>query len=157
MLNSVQLMGRLTADPVLNVTPSGRNVCTFTIAVDRNSSNGERKADFITIVTWEGTAVHVEKYFRKGSMIAIDGSIRTRPYEDKNGNKRTAVEVVAREVHFCGDKNPSTASGSPSLSGTASSPTVSKTEGLNGYYATATAADFEEIVDDELDGFGGAD
>ncbi len=150
MLNCVTLMGRLTDDPVLNVTPSGKNVCTFTIAVDRNISNGVRKADFITIVTWEGTAVQVEKYFRKGSMIVVNGSIQSRTYEDKNGNKRTEFEVVAKEVHFCGDKKNS----SPSVS-RADKESSEKTEGLNGYYATATAADFEEIVDDELDGFGG--
>lgn len=151
MLNCVTLMGRLTADPVLKTTPSGKEVCSFQIAVDK-TVNGERKADFITIVTWEGTAVHVEKYFRKGSMIAVQGSIQTRPYKDKNGNKRTATEVVAREVHFCADKKNS----SPSVSNADSSLKEGSSEGLCGYYATGTAADFEEIVDDELDGFGGA-
>ncbi len=164
MLNSVQLMGRLTAEPERRVTPSGKDVCTFSIAVDRSISQGERKADFIKIVTWGSTAVNVEKYFRKGSMIAINGAIQSRTYEDKKGYKRTEYEVVAKEVYFCDSKNPSTASGSPSLSGTAEVDTslsgvadgTPSNAGLNGYFATATAADFEEIVvDDELD-FGGA-
>ena len=147
MLNSVQLMGRIMADPVRSVTTTGKEKCTFSIAVDRNISQGERKADFINIVTWGSTAVHVEKYFRKGSMIAVDGAIRSSTYEDKKGYKRTAFAVVAREVSFCGSKNPSTASDPPSLSGTAN--TTPSNEGLNGYYSNATAADFEEIICDD--------
>ena len=147
MLNCAVLMGRLTADPVLKTTTSGKEVCSFQIAVDK-TVNGERKADFITIVAWEGSAVFVEKHFRKGSMIAIQGSIQTRPYEDKHGNKRTAFEIVAREISFCGDKKE-----------TSQAPTQisAPAEAVSGYYANATAADFEEIVDDELDGFGGGD
>lgn len=150
MLNSVQLMGRLTDNPVLKVTPSGKNVCTFRIAVDRSISQGERKADFIKIVTWGSTAVNVEKYFRKGSMIAINGAIQSRTYEDKKGYKRTEYEVVAKEVYFCDDKKNS----SPSVS--REEALEKAKEGLNEGYSNATAADFEEIVtDDELD-FGGA-
>ena len=148
MLNSVQLMGRLTADPVRSVTTTGKEKCTFTIAVDRNISQGERKADFIKIVTWEGTAVFVEKYFCKGSMIAVDGSIRSDTYEDKKGYKRTDFSVVAREVHFCGSKKTSpSATPPPLLSGEAD--TVA--EAHSGYFATATAADFEEIGCDDDD------
>jgi single-strand DNA-binding protein len=101
MLNIVALMGRLVAEPELRHTPSGIATCTFRIAADRNySKDGERKADFIDIVTWRQTAEFVCKYFHKGSMIAVNGSIQTRNYEDKNGNKRTAFEVVAEGVHF---------------------------------------------------------
>lgn len=100
-LNVVALMGRLVAEPELRHTPSGVATCTFRIAVDRSySKDGERKADFIDIVTWRQTAEFVCKYFHKGSMIAVKGSIQTRNYEDKNGNKRTAFEVVAEGVHF---------------------------------------------------------
>lgn len=157
MLNSVQLMGRLTADPVRSVTQTGKEVCRFQIAVDK-TVNGERKADFIKIVTWEGTAVHVEKYFRKGSMIAVDGSIRSDTYEDKKGYKRTDFSVVAREVHFCGSKKTSPSATPPpllsgeadtSLSGTAEADTAA--EAHSGYFATATAADFEEIGCDDDD------
>jgi single-strand DNA-binding protein len=142
MLNCAVLMGRLTADPVLKTTTSGKEVCSFQIAVDK-TVNGERKADFITIVAWEGSAVFVEKYFRKGSMIAIQGSIQTRPYEDKHGNKRTAFEIVAREINFCGDKKET--SQAPTTMSAPAMPSESADSGLNGYYSNATAADFEEI------------
>lgn len=100
-LNVVALMGRLVAEPELRHTTSGVATCTFRIAADRSySKDGERKADFIDIVTWRQTAEFVCKYFHKGSMIAVNGSIQTRNYEDKNGNKRTAFEVVAEGVHF---------------------------------------------------------
>ena len=107
MLNVVALMGRLVADPELRHTPQGVSVTTFTIAVDRSYARpGEqRQADFIDIVCWRGTADFVCKYFQKGSMIAIDGSIQTRTYQDKNGNNRKAFEIVANNVHFAGAKN----------------------------------------------------
>lgn len=104
MLNNVVLMGRLCADPELKTTQSGVSVTSFALAVDKGKDKG---ADFIDIVAWRDTADFINKYFDKGSMIAIVGSIQTRTYEDKNGNKRKAVEVVAREVSFCGSKNDS--------------------------------------------------
>lgn len=108
MLNNVTLMGRLVADPEIRTTPSGKSVASFRIAVDRAySKDGNRQADFITIVAWEKTAEFIGKYFSKGSMIALRGEIQTRNYEDSNGNKRTAFEVLAREVSFCGGKNES--------------------------------------------------
>lgn len=114
MLNIVAVMGRLVADPELRHTPNGVATCSFRIAVDRSySKDGERKADFIDIVAWRQTAEFVCKYFHKGSLIAVDGSIQTRNYEDKNGNKRTAFEVVAGSVHFAGGKDDSAAQKSP--------------------------------------------
>lgn len=105
MINSVVLMGRLTADVVLRTTTSGTSVASFTIAVERNYKQGdEKQADFINIVAWRNTAEFVSKYFHKGDMIAIEGAIQTRKYEDNNGNKRTATEVVADNVSFCGSK-----------------------------------------------------
>ncbi len=106
MLNIVAIMGRLVADPELRTTQSGVNTCTFRIACDRNfARQGEqRQADFITIVAWRQAAEFVCKYFQKGSMIAIEGSLQTRQYQDKNGNNRTAVEVVANNVSFAGAK-----------------------------------------------------
>ena len=105
MINNVVLMGRLTADAVLRTTTSGVSVSSFTIAVDRGYKQGEEKqADFINIVAWRKTAEFVNRYFHKGDMIAITGAIQTRSYEDKNGNRRTAFEVVADEVSFCGGK-----------------------------------------------------
>ena len=113
MLNVAVLMGRLVADPELRQTPSGLSVTTFRIAVDRNDAKAgqERQADFIDIVAWRQTAEFVCKYFRKGSMIAVQGSIQTRSYEDKNGNKRTTFEVVADNVSFTGSRSESAGAG----------------------------------------------
>ncbi|WP_322173425.1 single-stranded DNA-binding protein [Acutalibacter caecimuris] len=109
MLNVAVLMGRLVADPELRHTQSDIAVCSFRVAVDRNFStrSGERQTDFIDVVAWRQTAEFVCKYFTKGQMIAVNGSIQTRPWEDKQGNKRTAVEVVAENVSFCGSKRES--------------------------------------------------
>lgn len=103
MINRVVLMGRMVADPELKHTASDIPVTSFTIAVDRRSR--EDGADFITVVAWRGAAEIICKYFTKGQMIAIDGRIQVRPWEDKNGNKRQSVEVVADNVSFCGSKN----------------------------------------------------
>lgn len=106
MINVTVLMGRMVADPELKTTPNGNSVCSFRIAVERRfpGSNGERQTDFINIVAWRSTAEFICRYFTKGQMIAVHGHIQTRPYEDKQGNKRTAVEVVADNVSFCGSK-----------------------------------------------------
>ena len=106
MLNVVAIMGRLVADPELRTTPAGHSVCSFRIACDRSyvQQGQERQADFIDIVAWRQQADFVSKYFQKGSMIAIDGSLQTRNYQDKNGNNRTAVEVVANNISFAGAK-----------------------------------------------------
>ena len=97
MLNVAILMGRLVADPEIRHTPNDIAVTSFTIAVDRSyvKSGAERQADFIDIVAWRATAEFVCKYFRKGQMIAVQGSIQTRSYTDKDGNKRKAFEIVA--------------------------------------------------------------
>lgn len=105
MINSVVLTGRLTAAPELKTTPSGVTVTSFRIAVNRPyTKDGESQADFINIVAWRNTAEFISKYFTKGSAIGIEGSIQTRTYEDKNGNKRTAFEVIANQVHFLESK-----------------------------------------------------
>ena len=108
MLNTAILMGRLTADPELKTTQSGLSVTSFCVAVDRRyQKDGEKQADFINVVAWRQIAEFICKYFKKGQMIAVQGSIQTRNYEDKNGNKRTAVEIVADNVSFCGSKSES--------------------------------------------------
>lgn len=105
MFNLVVLTGRLTADPELKTTPNGISVTSFSIAVSRRYRAGEEtQADFINIVAWRQTAEFVSKYFKKGSMIGIEGSIQTRKYVDKNGNNRTAFEVVANNVQFVESK-----------------------------------------------------
>ena len=106
MLNTAIFIGRLTADPELRHTSSDTAVTSFTVAVDRSyvKTGAERQADFIDVVAWRSTAEFICKYFKKGQLIAIQGSIQTRSYEDKNGNKRKAVEVVADQAHFAGPK-----------------------------------------------------
>lgn len=111
MLNVVAIMGRLVADPELRTTPAGVNVCQFRIACDRNfARQGEqRQADFVDIVAWRAQADFVCKYFSKGSLIAINGRIQTRNYQDKNGNNRTSIAVVADNINFAGSKGTSSA------------------------------------------------
>lgn len=114
MLNVVAIMGRLVADPELRTTPNGISVCSFRIACDRNyARQGEqRQADFLDVVAWRQQAEFVSKYFQKGSLIAIEGSIQTRQYQDKNGNNRTAVEIVANNISFAGPKSSNAGGGS---------------------------------------------
>lgn len=106
MINNAVLMGRLTAAPELKTTQNSTPVTTFSLAVERNYAKAgeERQTDFIDIVAWRKTAEFITRCFSKGDMIAVQGEIQTRNYEDKNGNKRKAVEVVAQSVSFCGSK-----------------------------------------------------
>lgn len=131
-------MGRLTADPELRHTPSSVAVCTFTLAVNRSyvKQGAERQTDFIDIVAWRGTAEFIAKYFDKGQMMAVEGSIQTRTYADKEGKNRKAFEVLANNVYFCGDKprdqRPSIDAGPEAVS-----------------YASGQNEDFELITDDD--------
>lgn len=98
-------MGRLTADPELKQTQSGTNVTSFTLAIDRPGTRD--KTDFINFVAWRQTAEFICKYFRKGHKIALTGYLTSRQYEDKNGNKRTAYEVVVDHAEFVESKKSS--------------------------------------------------
>lgn len=100
MLNKVILMGRITANPKLRKTPSNNSVATFSLAINR--SYNRNIADFINIVAWRQTADFVSKYFTKGQLVVIEGTLQTTSYEDKQGNKRVGVEVVAEHVYFTG-------------------------------------------------------
>lgn len=104
MLNKVIIMGRLTADPELRQTPSNTSTCRFTVACDRNfaSQGQERQADFITVVAWRQTAEFVSRYFKKGSMIVVEGNLRTGSYTDKKypDVKHYTTEVYADQVYF---------------------------------------------------------
>lgn len=106
MLNRVILMGRLVADPELKNTATGLSVTSFRIAVERSyvKAGEERKADFFDIVCWRNSAEFVCRYFRKGSMIAIDGQLQSRTYQAKDGTNRYVTEVVANSVSFTGEK-----------------------------------------------------
>jgi len=102
MYNRVILIGRLTADPELRFTPSGVPVSKFTLAVNRMFSNkqGERQADFIDIVSWRGLAETCANNIKKGYMVAVDGRLQIRSYDDNQGIRRKAAEVVAENVRF---------------------------------------------------------
>lgn len=103
MLNHIVIMGRLTRDPEQRFTQSQTAVTSFTVAVDRDfqsRDSGERQTDFINCVAWRQTADFVSKYFRKGSMIVVSGRLQIRQYQDREGNNRTAAEVVADNVYF---------------------------------------------------------
>lgn len=106
MLNKAIIMGRLTRDPELKYTPSNVAVCSFSVAVDRKfvKQGEERQTDFINVVAWRSTAEFICKYFTKGRMINVIGSIQTRSWDDTDGKKHYATEIVADEVNFCGDK-----------------------------------------------------
>lgn len=141
MFNLVVLTGRLTADPELKTTQSGISVTSFSIAVDRRYRAGEeRQTDFINVVAWRQSAEFVAKYFKKGNMIGIEGSIQTRKYTDKNGNNRTAFEVVANNVQFVETKRDSAPS---AVEDTAPAASFSNA-GANDF------ADLGDIADDDL-------
>lgn len=136
MFNLVVLTGRLTADPELKTTPNGVSVTSFSIAVSRRYRAGEEtQADFINIVAWRQTAEFITKYFKKGTMIGIEGSIQTRRYVDKDGKNRTVFEVVANNAQFVESKRDGGVTGD-----TADAPAS---------YSNTGANDFAEISGDD--------
>ena len=138
-MNSICLLGRLTADPELRNTPNGISVTNFDVAVDRSYTpkGQEKQVDFIPVQAWRQTAEFVCKYFHKGQRIALTGSLQTRSYTDRDGNKRTAYEVVADNVFFAESKNGGAA------------PAASTVDYRDRVPQSSTLAeDFEEIPDD---------
>lgn len=109
MINRVILVGRLTKDPELRVTPSGVPVATFTLAVNRNFTNqqGEREADFINCVVWRKPAENVANFLKKGSLAGVDGRLQTRHYEGQDGKRVYITEVLAESVQFLEPRNKS--------------------------------------------------
>lgn len=105
-MNKAILIGRLTKDPELRTTPTGRNVCQFSVAVSRNftNANGERDADFINCVVWDKQAENLVKYQKKGNQIAVEGRIQTRNYDDKDGKKVYVTEILASNISFLDSK-----------------------------------------------------
>ena len=110
MLNKVILQGRLGADPELRTTTNGTEVASVNIAVDRDrkDQNGERQSDWVTIVAWKHTAKFLAQYFQKGRTILVEGRLQMRNYTDRDGNKRTAAEVVADNIYFGDSKKEET-------------------------------------------------
>ena len=143
MLNVVVLTGRLTADPELRHTPNDIAVTSFTIAVNRRFTRPgeERQTDFIDIVAWRNTAEFVCKYFKKGQLIAVEGSIQTRTYQDKDGNKRKAFEIVASNLQFAESKKEGSSDFSESDSSKSSPDTTS--------YSSGSDNDFQTIESDD--------
>lgn len=143
MLNKTILMGRLTRDPELRYTQSNIPVVSFTLAVDRglrNATEGQQTVDYINCVAWRGTAEFVSRWFRKGQLVAVSGKIQSRNYTDKDGNNRTAVEIVADEVFFAESKKDTKQEFTQSET-TAEVETIPE----NSY------AEFEEIIGDDED------
>ena len=115
MLNKTVLMGRFTKDPELRSTPQGISTCAFTLAVDRDyvKPGEERKADFINCVAWRNTAEFISKYFKKGSMAALEGSIQTRSWDSTDGKKGYATEVIVDNIYFGESKKAEAAADMP--------------------------------------------
>ena len=105
MINNVVLMGRIVNDLELKTTQSGLSVVSFRIAVDRKYSKGEKQTDFFDVVAWKNHAEFICKYFRKGSLIALEGELQTRSYQTKDGANRTVTEVLVSNVSFTGERN----------------------------------------------------
>ena len=117
-LNHVSVMGRMTRDPELRRTNSGVAVATFTLAVERDfkdKQTGEKGTDFFDVVAWRNTAEFIEKYMGKGRMVVVAGKLQSRNWEDKDGNKRKAVEIVADNVYFADSKRNEGAAKEPAL------------------------------------------
>ena len=146
MLNTAILMGRLTAEPELRYTPNNAAVTSFTLAVERSyvKSGTDRQVDFIDVVVWRQTAEFVCKYFHKGQLVAVQGSIQTRSYTDKEGNKRKAFEVVADNVHFAEPKRDSSSYQAP-----AQQNSYRQESNEPAAYSTGNTGDFEEVLTDD--------
>ncbi len=159
MLNRVILMGRITQDLDLRQTPSGTSVLTFNIAVDRSfvKQGEERQADFITCVAWRQQADFISRYFGKGRMIAIEGNLRSRTYDDKNGTKHYVTEVYVDNVSFTGEKR-SDGSSTSAYSGNSyannynnapAQPVNQPQSGNNDALSIGDLSDYEEVISDD--------
>ena len=106
MLNKIIFQGRFCENPELKQTQSGVSVSSFTLAVDRDFKNqsGERETDFILVVAWKSVAEFIVNHFSRGDMAIVSGRLQSRRWEDRDGNKRTAIEIVAENIYFCGPK-----------------------------------------------------
>lgn len=151
MLNRTILVGRMTKDPEMRVTPSGVTVTTFTLAVNRTfkNSNGETEADFINIVTFRKTAENVNVYCSKGSLVGVDGRIQSRSYDNQEGRRVYVTEVVADNVQFLETKgkNENAQQKVPQQNNTVAAPPQPKTNN-NNPFANATGP--IDISDDDL-------
>ena len=146
MLNKIFVQGRLVADPELRHTAGGVAVASFRLAVDRDFKDretGEKKADFINVVAWRQTGEFVSRFFTKGRMAIVEGRLQIRDYTDRDGNKRTAAEVVAENIYF-GDSRREGDGGytAPASGGNSYAPSA-------GYAAPSAVDQFAELSDDD--------
>jgi single-strand DNA-binding protein len=144
MLNEICIMGRLTRDPELRQTPSNVPVASFSVAVDRDfgkDQDGNKQTDYFEVVAWRQTGEFVSKYFQKGSLIVVVGSMQSRRWTDKDGNKRLSWEIIAGRVYFGGSKRDNDTAGESAVPYSQS------------YSAPAPQPQgFTDIPDDENDG-----
>ena len=165
MLNKAILIGRMVTDPELKTTPIGAHVCSFRIAVDRayRAKGEERKADFLSIVTWRQNAEFVSHFFKKGRLIGVEGSIQTRDYQNRDGNKVYVTEIVADRCFFVDSKKdtdkdtndfykPSYSKENKEIgSAPASYADIANAEFIGKMpYQSGTSADFQIMDDDDL-------
>lgn len=116
LMNDVKLLGRLAADPELRYTTSGIPVATFDLAVNRPTSDGQKAVDFLPIVAWRNRAEFAANYLTKGRQIVVDGTLRTRKWQDNDGKSRKSIEIVAENIYFAdSNRGDSHASSSPSV------------------------------------------
>lgn len=137
MLNVAAIQGRLVADPQLRQTMTGKNVASFRLACDRGrkNSDGSNAVDWIDVVAWEKRADFAAQYLTKGMMVTVSGRIQTRQYQDRNGNNRQAVEIVANEISFCESKRqaaPAVDEGGYAAPAGAQAPAYSQAQGYTG-------------------------
>lgn len=143
-MNAVQLIGRITKDPELRQTQSGIPCCRFTVAVNRkfkNKQTGEYEADFISCIAWKQTAEFVARYFSKGKMIALEGSLRTGSYQDRNHPdvKHYTTDIFVENAEFCGDKSDNPVNGQS---------IIDKAQKAGIPTGFSDLSDFEEILSD---------
>lgn len=150
MLNVVAIIGRLAASPELKTTNSGKSVCSFRIANDSGykDASGQSQTNWLDVTAWGKTAEFVCKYFPKGALIAIDGRLQTRQYQDKNGQNRTAVEIVAQNVSFCGSKESSLA---PQNAAQRPAAPSQRTQGMPDVSYSSGQSDDYALIEDEGD------
>ena len=151
MLNVVAIIGRMVKDPELKSTNSGKSVCSFRIANDSGykDASGQSQTNWLDVTAWGKTAEFVCKYFPKGALIAIDGRLQTRQYQDKNGKNRTAVEIVVQNVSFCGSKE--STSHAPQNAAQRPAAPSQRTHGMPDVSYSSGQSDDYALIEDEGD------
>lgn len=148
-MNSISIKGRLTRDPEMRNTQTGKSVTNFSVAVDRRFQKD--KADFFNVTAWEKTGEFVSKYFHKGQEIIVQGEMQSRDYTDRDGNKRNAWDLIASNAEFCGSKADNQSSTGGAYHSADRAPDVSADDEKPAYSAGNKSDDFEEIpADDDL-------